>query len=97
LLNQLRRESAEMLYDARLNDWQRGTRNPVSVHAPVYPETHLSFLANVYNHKARAFYQREGVQLSDAAYDAHEEKGEVPVMFPTHCLRCAFLLCPTEG
>ncbi len=33
---------------------------PVSVPPPVYPETHLSFLANVYNHKARAFYQRYG-------------------------------------
>jgi hypothetical protein len=35
---------------------------------PVYPDTHLSFLANVYNHKARAFYQRYGVELIDAAY-----------------------------
>ncbi len=41
---------------------------------PVYPDTHLSFLANVYNHKARAFYHRYGVQLIDAAYEAHEEK-----------------------
>ncbi len=80
LLNQLRRETAEMLDEARLNAWQRGTRKPVSVPPPVYPETHLSFLANVYNHKARAFYQRYGVQLIDAAYEAHEEKGDVPVM-----------------
>ncbi len=36
LLNQLRRETAEMLDEARLNAWQRGTRKPVSVPPPVY-------------------------------------------------------------
>ncbi|QRF14743.1 peptidase U32 family protein [Klebsiella africana] len=97
LLNQLRRETAEMLDDARFNAWQRGTRKPVSVPPPVYPETHLSFLANVYNHKARAFYQRYGVQLIDAAYEAHEEKGDVPVMITKHCLRFAFNLCPKQA
>ena len=97
LLNQLRRETAEMLDEARLNAWQLGTRKPVSVPPPVYPETHLSFLANVYNHKARAFYQRYGVQLIDAAYEAHEEKGDVPVMITKHCLRFAFNLCPKQA
>ncbi len=70
---------------------------PVSVPPPVYPETHLSFPANVYNHKARAFYQRYGVQLIDAAYEAHEEKGDVPVMITKHCLRFAFNLCPKQA
>ena len=97
MLNQLRRETAEMLDQARLDAWQRGTRKPVSVPPPVYPETHLSFLANVYNHKARAFYQRYGVQLIDAAYEAHEEKGDVPVMITKHCLRFAFNLCPKQA
>ncbi|STW07299.1 peptidase U32 [Klebsiella grimontii] len=91
LLNQLRRETAEMLDDARLKAVARGSRKPVSVPPPVYPETHLSFLANVYNHKAREFYQRYGVQLIDAAYEAHEEKGDVPVddyqALPALCLQ----------
>jgi hypothetical protein len=37
------------------------------VPAPVYPESHLTFLANAYNDKARTFYKRYGVQLIDAA------------------------------
>ncbi|MBV8044885.1 U32 family peptidase [Pluralibacter sp.] len=97
LVNQLRRETAGMLDEARLAAYQRGSRKPVSVPAPVYPETHLTFLANVYNHKARAFYQRYGVQLIDAAYEAHEEKGDVPVMITKHCLRFAFNLCPKQA
>ena len=97
LLNQLRRETVEMLEEARLASYQRGSRKAVATPAPVDPETHLSFLANVYNHKAREFYHRYGVQLIDAAYEAHEEKGEVPVMITKHCLRFAFNLCPKQA
>lgn len=96
-LNQLRRETVELLDEERLASYQRGQRKAVAQPAPVYPETHLSFLANVYNHKARAFYQRYGVTLIDAAYEAHEEKGDVPVMITKHCLRFAFNLCPKQA
>ncbi|MGV2813717.1 peptidase U32 family protein [Enterobacter cancerogenus] len=97
LLNQFRRETADMLDAARLAQYTRGSRKAETVPAPVYPDTHLSFLANVYNHKARAFYHRHGVQLIDAAYEAHEEKGDVPVMITKHCLRFAFNLCPKQA
>ena len=96
-LNQLRREAIDALTDARVEQYQRGSRKAVCVPAPVYPEDHLTFLANVYNHKAREFYQRYGVKLIDAAYEAHEEKGEVPVMITKHCLRFAFNLCPKQA
>ena len=96
-LNQLRREAVEMLDSARLANYPRGSRKAVATPAPVYPETHLSFLANVYNEKARTFYHRYGVQLIDAAYEAHEEKGDVPVMITKHCLRFAFNLCPKQA
>ena len=96
-LNQLRRETVDLLDRARLNAYVRGSRKAVASPAPVYPESHLSFLANVYNHKAREFYHRYGVQLIDAAYEAHEEKGDVPVMITKHCLRFAFNLCPKQA
>lgn len=37
------------------------------------------------------------MQLIDAAYEAHEEKGDVPVMITKHCLRFAFNLCPKQA
>src|SRR5690554_5825532 len=95
-LKALRRDLIEQLTAARLEQYVRGSRKPVSVPAPVYPETQLSFLANVYNQKAREFYHRYGVQLLDAAYEAHEETGDVPVMVTKHCLRFAFNLCPKQ-
>ncbi|MGA6096590.1 peptidase U32 family protein [Stutzerimonas marianensis] len=96
-LKALRREAIEALTDAREAIRPRGARKPVSVPPPVYPESHLSFLYNVYNEKARAFYHRYGVQLIDAAYEAHEETGEVPVMITKHCLRFSFNLCPKQA
>ena len=97
LLNQLRRDAFEALTQARMQAHPRGCRQPVSTPPPVYPIDHLTYLANVYNQKARNFYTRFGVKLIDKAYEAHEEKGEVPVMITKHCLRFAFNLCPKQA
>lgn len=96
-LKALRREAIEALTAARVQAHPRGGRKAETTPPPVYPESHLSFLANVYNQKARDFYHRHGVQLIDAAYEAHEEHGEVPVMITKHCLRFSFNLCPKQA
>lgn len=96
-LKSLRREAIEALTEARVQAHPRGGRKAETNPPPVYPESHLSFLYNVYNEKARAFYHRHGVQLIDAAYEAHEETGEVPVMITKHCLRFSFNLCPKQA
>ncbi|MBC9249977.1 protease [Pseudomonas alcaligenes] len=96
-LKALRREAIEALTEARVAAHPRGGRKAETTPPPVYPESHLSFLANVYNQKARDFYHRHGVQLIDAAYEAHEEPGEVPVMITKHCLRFSFNLCPKQA
>ncbi|MBD9416368.1 U32 family peptidase [Pseudomonas sp. PDM16] len=96
-LKALRREAVEKLTEARVAAHPRGKRKAETTPPPVYPESHLSFLANVYNQKARDFYHRHGVQLIDAAYEAHEEEGEVPVMITKHCLRFSFNLCPKQA
>ncbi|OYU09460.1 MAG: collagenase-like protease [Pseudomonas sp. PGPPP1] len=96
-LKALRREVIEALTAARVAAHPRGGRKAETTPAPVYPEAHLSFLANVYNQKARDFYHRHGVKLIDAAFEAHEETGEVPVMITKHCLRFSFNLCPKQA
>jgi putative protease len=96
-INGLRRDAIAVQEAARLAAWQRPERaQPVEPPAP-YPETQLSYLANVYNEKARAFYHKHGVQLIAAAYEAHEEPGEVPLMITKHCLRFSFNLCPKQA
>jgi 23S rRNA 5-hydroxycytidine C2501 synthase len=96
-INGLRRDAIAAQEAARLAAWQRPERaQPVEPPA-AYPETQLSYLANVYNEKARAFYHKHGVQLIAAAYESHEEPGEVSLMITKHCLRFSFNLCPKQA
>lgn len=96
-LNQLRRDVIDLLTQARLNHYSRKSRKMAVLPPPIYPETHLTYLANVYNQKAREFYQRHGVKLIDSAYEAHEVKDDAPLMITKHCLRFAFNLCPKQA
>jgi putative protease len=97
VINGLRRDAIAAHEAARLAAWQRPERARPAEPPAVYPETNLSYLANVYNEKARAFYHKHGVQLIDAAYESHEEPGEVSLMITKHCLRFSFNLCPKQA
>ena len=95
-LNALRRDAVERLEAGRLAAHARPLRAaPVEPPVP-YPQDALSYLANVSNDKARAFYARHGVKLIDAAYEANEERDDVSLMITKHCLRYSFNLCPKE-
>jgi collagenase-like PrtC family protease len=97
LANRLRREAVAALDAARAAAHVRLPRR-AAVEPPVaYPEESLSYLANVYNQAARAFYAKHGVKAIEAAYEAHEEAGEVSLMITKHCLRYSFSLCPKQA
>jgi collagenase-like PrtC family protease len=97
LANRLRREAVEKLEAARFAAHVRPPRK-AAVEPPVpYPEDTLSYLANVYNQAARTFYAKHGVKLIAAAYEAHQEPGEVSLMITKHCLRYSFSLCPKQA
>ncbi|SCC19042.1 peptidase U32 family protein [Gilliamella intestini] len=96
-LNQLRRDTINKLTAKRLTSYCRQKRKPEQSPVSFYPENHLSFLANVYNHKAREFYTQHGVELIESAYEAHEVKEDAPLMITKHCLRFAFNLCPKQA
>ncbi|MBS1190313.1 MAG: putative protease [Rhodocyclaceae bacterium] len=95
-LNALRREAVDKLESARQAAYQRPTRWPEVEPPAPYPASELTYLGNVYNEKARAFYARHGVSLIDEAYEANQEKGAVSLMITKHCLRYSFNLCPKQ-
>ncbi|WP_283743058.1 U32 family peptidase [Sideroxydans sp. CL21] len=97
LANKLRRDAVEKLEAARLKAWVRPLRKAAVEPPAKYPEESLSFLANVYNSAARTFYAKHGVKLIEAAYEAHEEAGEVPLMITRHCIRYSLSLCPKQA
>ncbi len=95
--NKLRREAVSRLRAARLADYRRPPRKAAVEPPAPYPEEALTYLANVYNQAARAFYARHGVKLIAAAYEARAETGEVSLMITKHCLRYSFSLCPKQA
>jgi putative protease len=96
-LNKLRRDAVEQLEAARLKACVRPPRKAAVEPPAKYPEESLSYLANVYNPAARAFYAKHGVKLIEAAYEAHEKTGEVSLMITRHCIRYSMSLCPKQA
>ncbi len=96
-INALRREAIEQLQANRAVGYQRPPRRTAVEPTVMYPEDTLSYLANVYNHKARDFYEKHGVKVIAAAYEANEELGEVSLMITKHCLRFSYAMCPKEA
>ena len=96
-VNALRRDAVAALEAAREAARERLPRGkPVAPPVP-YPDDTLTYLANVYNHKARDFYARHGVKVIGAAYESHEELGEASLMITKHCVRFSLSLCPKQA
>ena len=95
-INALRREATERLIAARLASHPRPQRDQPAANPVPYPHDELTYLGNVFNAKARAFYEKHGVKLIEEAYEAGNEKGMVSLMITRHCLRYSFNLCPKE-
>jgi putative protease len=97
IINRLRRDAVQALEDARKAAYER-PQPAKAVEPPVpYPEDTLSYLANVFNRKARDFYAKHGVKVIEPAYESHEELGEVSLMITKHCVRFSLSLCPKQA
>ena len=97
LLNPLRRDAVAALEAARVQAWVRLPRAAALQPPAPYPESSLSYLANVFNQKARDFYARHGVQVIAPAFEAMQETGEVSLMITKHCVRFSMSLCPKQA
>src|SRR5574337_183184 len=96
-INRLRRDALAALESVRAAAWRRLPRAVPVDPPPPYPGETLTYLANVFNHRARDFYARHGVALIDAAYESHEELGDVSLMVTRHCVRFSLSLCPKQA
>ena len=56
----------------REKGYQRPPRLAAALPPAIFPEDTLSYLANVYNQSARKFYEKHGVKLIAAAYEANK-------------------------
>jgi hypothetical protein len=81
---------------ARAASYQRLLRAAPIEPPAAYPANELTYLGNVLNNQARAFYEKHGVTLIADAYETNTEPGEVSLMITKHCLRYSFNLCPKQ-
>ena len=95
-INAMRRAAADKLEVARIASHPRPPRAKPAANPVPYPQEELTYLGNVFNAKARQFYEKHGVKLIADAYEANQEKGMVSLMITRHCLRYSFNLCPKE-
>ncbi len=92
LIAEMRREAVERLLSLRKINYRWEVRKKTETEA-LYPLKKLTYLGNVLNEKAKAFYQKHGVQAIEYAYEREKNPG-VPLMFTKHCLRYSFGWCP---
>jgi len=97
LANTLRRDAIASLEAHRDAALQRLPRAAPADPPAVCPDDTLSYLANVYNSQAAAFYARHGVKVIDAAYESHEALDEASLMITRHCVRWSLSLCPKQA
>jgi collagenase-like PrtC family protease len=95
--NAWRREAIVRLEAARARALRPLARRAPLAPPAQYPEDSLSYLGNVANGRAAAFYARHGVKVIEAAYEGHEELGEVSLMITKHCVRWSLSLCPKQA
>ena len=91
LLSELRRKTIETLLITRKMAIVKPIK-PISPTFHTYPESSLSYLGNVSNEKAKAFYLQHQVKKIDPAFEIQVQKN-VPVMFTKYCIQYQLGYC----
>lgn len=93
-LADLRRNAVEKLLEARrINYPQERVHFPKTTHAFIVGD--LTYLGNVMNTKAQAFYHDHGVKRIEPAFEK-EPRTDAVLMFCKHCLRYSMGWCPVH-
>ena len=94
-LADMRRKAVEKLQADRAIRYRRELARKVEPAKEIpFPERQLTYLGNVSNSRATAFYKAHGVESVAEAFELKPEK-DVPLMFTKHCLRYSMGWCPT--
>ena len=94
VLADLRRRATEALLRTRQLNYRRETVLHKATTHP-YPAAELTYLGNVMNRRAAAFYHDHGVKRVAPAFELEPSRGAV-LMFCKHCLRYSMGWCPVH-
>lgn len=92
-INGLRRDALEGLAKSRMDSYPNANRALKPNRVP-YPDPILDFRANVYNERAKDFYQRHGAEVIESAFETLADTYEKEVMKTRYCIRHELGACP---
>ncbi|OHB61166.1 MAG: hypothetical protein A2167_04855 [Planctomycetes bacterium RBG_13_46_10] len=92
-LNTAKRELVRRLLQIRQDNRPHLSKDILKNNVP-YPEQNLSYMGNVLNKKAKAFYRRHEVQTIEPAAESGLDMSGRLVMTTKYCLRKELGLCP---
>jgi putative protease len=92
VLNQLRRDLVWKLLEVREKNRPQKQGGAIKNNT-LYPQQALDFRGNVLNEKAKAFYQRHGVNAIEPAAESGRDLTNQVVMITKYCLRRQLGLC----
>ncbi|NTW07289.1 MAG: hypothetical protein HGA29_05540 [Syntrophaceae bacterium] len=92
-MNGIRRDILEMLTGIRSEASPRRSIKIIPNDFP-YPEKKLDFHANVFNARARRFYERHGASVVEPAFETLSATTGKTVMTTRYCIRYQLNLCP---
>ena len=90
-----RRQVVDSLLRARRINHHR-TSIGIKKGRPIFPIKKLTYMGNVMNAEAKAFYHAHGVSDIQPAFEAIKPEGEQVVMTCRHCLRYSMGWCPVH-
>ncbi len=90
-INELRRKAFDILMEKRVKNYKRAAQKPLKI-VPYYLQE-VDYRANVYNDKAKSFYEECGCKVTEPAVEAEQPTHEYELMRTKHCLKYAFKMC----
>jgi putative protease len=98
MLNEMRRSLVQKLIEVRLASRKTSAKSRLlDKTSAVYPEKQIGYCGNVLNEKARAFYRKHGVEVTEPAAEAGLDMKGRQVMTTKYCLREQLGLCPGKS
>jgi putative protease len=94
VLSDMRRTLIEKMTSVRKINYRQELRSN-SRDDVNYPASEITYTGNVFNHKARLFFEKHGAKTVDPAFESSHPKN-VALMFSKHCIKYSLGMCPKE-
>lgn len=95
LLSIMRRNACDLMKQEILKNYMRPNAKPIKANLQTTVAPEIGYEENIYNKKARLFYESMGAKKITEAFEANPVSN-APLMFTKHCIRYSKGWCPSK-